>query len=146
MRVLKSVRCPAIFAALVLPLLLVAFAGISRVGAQPPAGDELAGNSKQFKNIRVLKNVPAKQIIPIMHNWSESLGEKCEFCHVVGSDHKDFWRDDKPAKATARGMVLMALDINKHQKIIGGKATCFMCHHGHAVPQLKPEGAENERR
>ena len=122
------------------PLLLIAAAGISRVGAQPPAPapTELAGKSKQFKNIKVLKNLPANQLIPTMREWNAALGVKCDFCHTVAADHTGFDRDDKPPKNAARTMVNMVTDLNKHQKALGNRATCYLCHHGRPEPEFRP--------
>src|SRR5512139_1862228 len=38
--------------------------------------------SEQFKNIQVLKDVPADQLIPTMQFMAASLGVGCDLCHV----------------------------------------------------------------
>ena len=43
----------------------------------PQAGDKKA--EEQFKNIQVLKGVPADQIFPTMQFITASLGVECEF-------------------------------------------------------------------
>src|SRR6201987_3722245 len=53
---------------------------------------------QQFKNIQVLKTIPADQLIPSMQFISGSLGVECEFCHVEGA----FDKDDKKPKLTDR--------------------------------------------
>jgi hypothetical protein len=90
----------------------------------------------KFKNLKVLKNVPPDQIIPIMHKINDSLGVRCDFCHVIKPDHTGFELDTKPEKQTARKMIVMTQKLNKSEKILAGKATCFMCHHGHAMPDV----------
>jgi hypothetical protein len=35
-----------------------------------------------FKNIQVLKGIPADQLIPTMQFITASLGVECDFCHV----------------------------------------------------------------
>ena len=50
---------------------------------------------QQFKNIQVLKDIPADQLIPAMQFITASLGVECEFCHVEGA----FEKDDKKPKA-----------------------------------------------
>jgi hypothetical protein len=94
-----------------------------------------------FKNIKVLKDLPADQMIPVMHNVSISLGVQCTFCHVVETDaqgqHTGFEKDTKKEKEVARAMITMTNDLNAHQRILDRKATCFMCHHGHAEPQVR---------
>src|ERR1700720_2234769 len=86
-----------------------------------PAINPSAGLKKaeeQFKNIQVLKGVPAEQIFPTMQFISASLGVECEFCHV----HNAFEKDDKKPKQTARKMIDMSFAINKdnfggHRKV-----------------------------
>jgi hypothetical protein len=99
----------------------------------------------QLKNIKVLKNVPAAQMIPLMREWSHSLGVRCDHCHIEdrgeGGRPSGFEKDGKPQKETARKMFVMMQDLNAHQKVVDGKVSCFMCHHGQAQPEGKaPEG------
>ncbi|MGA7400632.1 MAG: photosynthetic reaction center cytochrome c subunit family protein, partial [Candidatus Sulfotelmatobacter sp.] len=63
----------------------------------------------QFKNIQVLKDIPADQLIPAMQFITASLGVECEFCHVQGA----FEKDDKKPKQTARKMMEMMITINQ---------------------------------
>jgi hypothetical protein len=107
--------------------------------AAPPAGKTPLA-PQQFKNIKILKNVPANQVIPIMRKIDASLGVRCDFCHVINPDHTGFEKDDKPTKEMARKMMVMTQGLNK-QKIIGGQASCFMCHHGHPEPETKAPDA-----
>ncbi len=72
-----------------------------------PAGPKKA--EEQFKNIQVLKGIPADQLIPAMQFITASLGVECEFCHVQGA----FEKDDKKPKQTARKMMEMMFAINK---------------------------------
>src|ERR1700739_4043907 len=69
----------------------------AQMQGKPPAdGPKTA--EQQFKNIQVLKTIPADQLIPTMQFISGSLGVECEFCHVEGAMDKD----DKKPKAAAR--------------------------------------------
>ncbi len=128
------------------PTLLIVAAGISNGGAQPPSSSPGELSGQKFKNIKVLKNLPADKLIPAMHDWSMGLGVKCDYCHVINQDHTGFERDDKPAKRTARAMYSMVVDLNRHQRVIDRKATCFLCHHGKAMPEIRPEGEGPGRR
>jgi hypothetical protein len=92
---------------------------------------------EKFKNIKVLKNLPADQLIPVMRKIDASLGVRCDFCHVINPDHTGFERDDKPTKEMARKMLVMTNELNARQKILGKQATCYMCHHGHPEPETK---------
>lgn len=122
------------------PAMLVAAAGLSRVFAQAPSQPDTgpAGKSKMFHNIKVLKDLPADKLIPKMHEWNASLGVKCDFCHVINADHTGFDKDDKPTKNVARTMVTMMADINKRQRPVNNRATCYMCHHGRPEPEFRP--------
>jgi hypothetical protein len=114
----------------------------------PPAGGRRP--VPKLKNIRVLKNVPPDQIIPIMHKINDSLGVRCDFCHEVktgpGGQHEGWELDTKPMKNVARQMITMTYDINKRYRVADKKVTCFTCHHGHAEPESNPEGGRPGRR
>lgn len=49
--------------------------------------------SQQFKNIQILKDVPADELVPAMQFMTASLGVDCEYCHVEHAFDKD---DKKP--------------------------------------------------
>jgi hypothetical protein len=89
---------------------------------------------EQFKNIQVLKGVPADQIFPTMQFITVSLGVECEFCHVQGA----FEKDDKKPKATARKMMEMMFAINKDNFEGHREVTCYSCHRGSAAPVAIP--------
>jgi photosynthetic reaction center cytochrome c subunit len=89
--------------------------------------------AQQFKNIKVLKKLPADQLLPLMRTVSTSLGTNCGFCH----DRAGFQLDTKPEKNVARQMIVMTQSLNAHQKILAGKATCYMCHHGRPTPETR---------
>src|SRR5262249_9937288 len=57
--------------------------------------------AEQFKNIQILKDMPADQLIPAMQFMTASLGVDCEYCHV----EKAFDKDDKKTKGYARHMM-----------------------------------------
>src|SRR5271167_4190439 len=85
---------------------------------------------EQFKNIQVLKGVPAEQIFPTMQFITASLGVECEFCHVQGA----FEKDDKKTKQTARKMMEMMFAINKDNFDGHRAVTCNSCHRGSTDP------------
>ena len=101
--------------------------------ATPP---QAAGKKaeEQFKNIRVLKGVPAEQIFPTMQFITASLGVECDFCHVQGA----FEKDDKKNKQTARRMMEMMFAINTDHFDGNRAVTCNTCHRGNAMPQAIP--------
>lgn len=124
--------------ALCIPALLLVAAGAPSHGA---AHKRKAPTAKeQFKNIKVLKTLPADQLIPVMRKFNASLGVKCDFCHVEGPNHSGFEKDDKPAKGTARKMLLMVNDMNSRYGVVRKQTTCYMCHHGRPEPERDGAG------
>src|SRR6202051_2040821 len=110
-------------------------AGTPSAGTSGPAN--AAGPKKaeeQFKNIQVLKGIPADQLIPAMQFITASLGVECEFCHVEGA----FEKDDKKPKQTARKMMEMMFAINKENFEGHREVTCYSCHRGSADPVGMP--------
>src|ERR1700751_4267911 len=89
---------------------------------------------QQFKNIQVLKTIPADQLIPSMQFISGSLGVECEFCHVEGA----FDKDEKRPKLAARKMIQMMFAINKDHFDGHRDVTCNTCHRGSAHPVSIP--------
>ncbi|MGA9390490.1 MAG: c-type cytochrome [Candidatus Sulfotelmatobacter sp.] len=123
----------------VLTLFLV-MAVISGVMAQSGATSQVADNHgpktavQQFKNIQVLKDIPADQLIPAMQFITASLGVECEFCHVQGA----FEKDDKKPKLTARRMMEMMFTINQENFEGHREVTCYSCHRGSTDPVATP--------
>jgi len=100
----------------------------------PAAPSKPKLTQEQFKNIQVLKDLPAEQLIPAMQFISASLGVECEFCHVQGA----FDKDDKKTKKTAREMITMMMAINKENFEGHREVTCFTCHRGSNDPVGTP--------
>src|SRR4029077_2308750 len=108
-------------------------------GAPPSATAKTA--SQQFKNMQILKEVPADQIIPAMQFITASLGVDCEYCHV---EHA-FDKDDKKPKVTARKMMEMMIALNNENFENHRVVTCYPCHQGGAHPVSIPVIAEHEQ-
>ena len=106
---------------------------MAQAPAKPPAEAPKTAE-QQFKNIQVLKDIPAEQLIPTMQFIAASLGVECEFCHV---EH-EMQKDDKKEKQTARKMIAMELAINKGQFDNQIEVTCYTCHRGSAHPVATP--------
>jgi photosynthetic reaction center cytochrome c subunit len=107
----------------------------AQTSAQAPttaAGPKKA--EEQFKNIQVLKGIPAEQLVPTMQFIAASLGVQCDFCHVQNA----FEKDDKKPKQTARKMMDMMFAINKDNFEAHRAVTCNSCHNGSALPQPIP--------
>ena len=96
--------------------------------AEPKKAEE------QYKNIQMLKGIPADQLIPTMQFITASLGVECGFCHVEGA----FEKDDKKPKQTARKMMEMMFAINKENFEGHREVTCYSCHRGSVDPVGTP--------
>ena len=114
-------------------LLVIGFSG-AQVSA--PAGQAAVPTAAQrFKNIQVLKDIPADRVIPAMNFIAASLNVDCSFCHVDGPD---FDKDEKKEKKTARKMMQMELAINQTNFNNETAVTCNTCHRGSRNPVASP--------
>jgi hypothetical protein len=93
-----------------------------------------------YKNITVLKGIPADQLQPSMQFIAASLGVECSFCHVQG----DMASDQKNAKKTARSMIEMTLAIDKNSFRGQTQVTCYSCHRGSERPVGIPPVQESD--
>lgn len=97
------------------------------------AGQETKPAEEIFKNIQLLKGMPAGRVLRVMQAaFSASLGVDCTHCHTA-----DQWeKDDKEAKQTARKMWTFMAKVNQDLKQAIGKGTvnCTTCHRGQVKP------------
>jgi photosynthetic reaction center cytochrome c subunit len=118
------------------PVLIAAACGfllaIGVAAQSQPGGEKTAAQA--YKNIQVLKDIPASQLLPGMQYITTALGVQCNYCHVDQS----FPSDDKQSKQTARQMMTMLFAINNNN--FGGRpeVSCFTCHQGHHEPMGAP--------
>lgn len=108
------------------------------------AGREDKPAEEVFKNIQMLKGMPAGRLLRVMEmGYSRSLGVNCTHCHLA-----DAWeKEDKPTKQIAREMNAMVGVINNDQlkKIKNLKGpnpiiNCTTCHRGQIKPALNLPG------
>src|SRR6202050_2940875 len=125
----------------VIAFLVVGGVVIEVAKAQSPASAQALGTAsapkkaeEQYRNIQVLKGIPADQLIPTMQFVTASLGVECDFCHVQGA----FDKDDKKPKQTARKMMEMMFAINKDNFNGHREVTCYSCHRGNTDPVAIP--------
>jgi hypothetical protein len=112
------------------------------------AGKEKEPAEKVFKNIQMLKGVPAERLLSIMdEGFRPALGAKCSMCH----DPQNWASDAKTEKKVTRDMMKMVQEINgKLLPAINGlesdhpAVSCYSCHHGHEKPALSPGAAPAE--
>jgi len=105
---------------------------------KPSTVDQSKTAEAVYKNIQVLKGIPADQLIPAMRFITASLGVSCSYCHV--SEHFD--RDDKKPKVIARNMMKIMAAINEHNFDGMREITCYSCHRGSSKPESTPIVAE----
>jgi hypothetical protein len=126
----------AAFRQLVNPTLIASAAvlalavGLGAQSEQPPK-DKTAG--QYYKNIKVLNDIPASDLLPGMRYITTALGVKCDYCHV-----KPFDKDAKPEKETARKMMTMLFAINKNNFDGRSEVSCYTCHQGNHQPMAAP--------
>ena len=103
------------------------------------AGRENLPAESVFKNIKVMKGIPAGRFVRIMNaGFGRSLGVSCGHCHVPPN-----WDlDDKETKNTARLMWTMTGAINRDyiSKVPNDSGpapvvNCFTCHQGMPRPR-----------
>lgn len=131
----KSALIGACLTTAVMLALLSSLSVPARTQAQSKATESGKTAEQQFKNIQVLKGIPADQLIPTMQFVAASLGVECEFCHVEHQMDKD----DKKEKKTAREMMKMVLAIDKDNFDGNLDVTCYTCHRGAAHPVSIPQ-------
>ncbi len=102
------------------------------------AGKEQEPAETVFKNIQVMKGMPAERLVRAMEfGFGPALGVSCTHCHVPGK-----WESDEdPTKKIAREMMAMNRAINEQylKKIEGLKGpnpavNCTTCHRGQVKP------------
>ncbi len=104
------------------------------------AGQENKPAEEVFKNIQLLKGMPAGRLLRVMEmGYARSLGVNCTHCHVAG----EWEKEDKPTKQIAREMAVMMRAINeshlkqiKNLKSANPTVNCTTCHRGQTKPAL----------
>ena len=92
-----------------------------------------------YKNIQVLKGMQASKLHSTMRFIANSLGVRCDFCHVKAD--KGPWpmeKDDKKTKETAREMITMMRKINDDNFEGRQVVSCATCHNGSTKPVSYP--------
>lgn len=119
-------------------LLLAIVAIVTSVAVQSWSAPTTESAQKAFKNVQVLKDISADDLVPTMQFVSGSLGVECDFCHVRDA----FEKDDKEPKRIARQMMRMELAINGRDFDSRRAVTCYTCHRGQTKPVSIPSTQE----
>ena len=118
----------------------------STAGAQqPPAAGQRAGGPPPMTNLQLFpKDTPREQVLASMQAFTQSLGVQCSYCHVFEGrgGRNDMASDEKPTKKAARGMMVLAREINSKLPEAVGKSAdattrvgCATCHRGVPIPK-----------
>jgi hypothetical protein len=131
---IRIIKILILFASL--PLFTLLFESSSR-HAEGQAAVLTAG--QKFKNVKVLKDMPADDMGKVMNIMSESLGVNCDFCHYG----YEFEKEGKKEFETSRKMIQMTWDINREYFKGKPEVSCSTCHDGRphplSAPNLNPE-------
>jgi tetratricopeptide (TPR) repeat protein len=115
--------------------------------AQAPAAGPAQGRgpAPAPSNLQVLpKDTSREQLLATMQAFTSSLGVQCNYCHVQEGrgGRNDMASDEKPAKKTARQMMLLARELNEKLPAVVGKSAaettrvgCATCHRGVPIPK-----------
>ena len=120
-------------------------AAFDQAAALAKLREQIKGREKEpasavFKNIQILKDRPAGQLLAVMEfGYARSLGVNCTHCHTP-----DKWEsEEKTQKQTARDMFAMMGKINsdllkniKNLKSETPIVNCTTCHRGEVKPAL----------
>jgi len=108
-------------------------------------GTAQAAPPPAMTNLQIFpKDTPRPQVIATMQAFTQALGVQCNYCHVQEGrgGRNDLAADDKPTKKAARGMMLLAREINTKLPGAVGKSAdattrvgCATCHRGIPVPK-----------
>jgi hypothetical protein len=127
----------------VVAIVLAAVMAPHRAAAQQPGS---AGAARP--NLKVLPALPESQLFPMMNLLADSLGVRCDYCHVQATpdltrtpSNLGGWvwdRDDKPQKRTALEMMRMVVELNAGRFKGQSRVTCYTCHRGTTQPARLP--------
>jgi hypothetical protein len=110
------------------------------------AGREYELAELVFRNVRVLRQIPASRLVGTMqYVYSRALGVDCRHCHDVGR-----WeQDDVLPKKVAREMITVAAEINndliRRSLLLSARratVSCSTCHRGEPRPLGGPTSKE----
>src|SRR5204863_7074729 len=98
-------------------------------GQQQPAAPTGPLAPEKYKDIQVLKDVPADQLDLTMRYFVAATGLNCSNCHQRDQTTGVFtYEADTNTKRTARNMIKLVQTVNAGD--FGARINCGTCHHG----------------
>jgi hypothetical protein len=126
-------------------LLLTASLVSAQAQPAPAGGGQRAGGPPPITNLQILpKDSSREQVLTTMAAFTAALGVNCSYCHVQEGrgGRNDMASDEKQTKKAARGMMLLAREINAKLPEAVGKGAdattrvgCATCHRGVPIPK-----------
>ena len=127
----RLVRALRVKTASVLGVLLVCLSSVSLAAGQTGPSAKPLMAEEVFKNVQVLKGVPADEFMGAMGFFSNALSADCSHCHIgAGGGGWAKYADDNGPKQTARRMIVMMNAINRTYFAGRRVVTCVSCHNG----------------
>jgi hypothetical protein len=120
---------------------LAGAAAVCLVNLVPVVGQGPAPQMSEtvFKNVQVLRGIPADEFMDAMGMFASSLGYDCVSCHSPEIyNSRDGFAIATPAIQRARGMIRMVTAINRSYFDGQPRVSCFTCHHGQDRPEFSP--------
>jgi hypothetical protein len=120
-------------------------ASLASAQAAGVTGTAQAAPPPAMTNLQIFpKDTPRPQVIATMQAFTQALGVQCNYCHVQEGrgGRNDMASDEKQPKKAARGMMLLAREINTKLPDAVGKSAdattrvgCATCHRGVPIPK-----------
>ena len=122
----------------VLIYVLLAAAGlVAGQAQQTPATPTGPMAPERYKDIQVLTEVPADQLVPTMRYFVIATGIQCNGCHQTDTTTGQLNpAADSRGKTTARGMINLVKTVNAGS--FGARINCATCHAGRNQPAGLP--------
>jgi len=118
-------------------LLLSATLAAAGQASQPPAAPSGPMAPERYKDIQVLTDVPADQLVMTMRYFVIATGIQCNGCHQTDASTGQLNPSvDSRGKTTARGMINLVKTVNAGN--FGARINCATCHQGRNQPAGLP--------
>ncbi len=124
-------------------IITACLSGVVSASGQTATAQKPLMSEETFKDVQVLRGIPASEFVETMGFFAVSLTANCTTCHGDASAGSwEHYADNTQLKTAARRMVVMMNSIN--QANFGGKreVTCYTCHRGDRIPRVTPTIAD----